>query len=90
MPISFSRSIPISLALLFVAGVGQMQYRRFLLYNILGGVGWVLGMTWAGYLLGRAIPNVDRYMHIIVIIVIILSVIPIGVEILKERRRRVV
>jgi membrane-associated protein len=73
-----------------VAGVGQMQYRRFLLYNILGGVGWVLGMTWAGYLLGRAIPNVDRYMHIIVIIVIILSVIPIGVEILKERRRRVV
>jgi len=72
-----------------VAGVGQMQYRRFLLYNVLGGVGWVLGMTWAGYLLGRAIPNVDRYMHVIVIIVIILSVIPIGVEILKERRRRV-
>ena len=72
-----------------VAGVGQMQYRRFLLYNILGGVGWVLSMTWAGYLLGRAIPNVDRYMHLIVIIVIILSVIPIGVEILKERRRRV-
>jgi len=73
-----------------VAGVGQMQYRRFLLYNILGGVGWVLSTTWAGYLLGRAIPNVDRYMHLIVIIVIILSVIPIGVEILKERRRRVV
>ena len=73
-----------------VAGVGQMQYRRFLLYNILGGVGWVLSMTWAGYLLGRAIPNVDRYMHLIVIIVIILSVIPIGVVILKERRRRVV
>jgi membrane-associated protein len=73
-----------------VAGIGQMQYRRFLLYNVLGGVGWVLGMTWAGYLLGRAIPNVDRYMHIIVIIVIILSVIPIGVEIFKERRRRVV
>ena len=72
-----------------VAGVGQMQYRRFLLYNVLGGAGWVLGMTWAGYLLGRAIPNVDRYMHVIVIIVIILSVIPIGVEILKERRRRV-
>jgi membrane-associated protein len=72
-----------------VAGVGQMQYRRFLVYNVLGGVGWVLSMTWAGYLLGRAIPNVDRYVHIIVIVVIILSVIPIGVEILKERRRRV-
>jgi len=73
-----------------VAGVGQMRYRRFLLYNVLGGVGWVLSMTGAGYLLGRAIPNVDRYMHIIVIIVIILSVIPIGVEIFKERRRRAV
>jgi membrane-associated protein len=72
-----------------VAGVGQMKYRRFLVYNVLGGVGWVLSMTWAGYLLGRAIPNVDRYVHIIVIVVIILSVIPIGVEILKERRRRV-
>jgi membrane-associated protein len=46
-------------------------------------------MTGAGYLLGRAVPNIDRYVHIIVIIVIVLSVIPIGVEILKERRRRV-
>ena len=72
-----------------VAGVGEMEYRRFLLYNVAGGVGWVTSMTWAGYLLGRAIPNVDRYLHVIVIIVIILSVIPIGVEILKERRRRV-
>jgi membrane-associated protein len=72
-----------------VAGVGQMRYRRFLLYNVLGGVGWVLSMTGAGYLLGRAVPNIDRYVHIIVIIVIVLSVIPIGVEILKERRRRV-
>jgi membrane-associated protein len=70
-----------------VAGVGQMRYRRFLLYNVLGGVGWVLSMTGAGYLLGRAVPNIDRYVHIIVIIVIVLSVIPIGVEILKERRR---
>jgi len=66
-----------------------MRYRRFLLYNVLGGVGWVLSMTGAGYLLGRAVPNIDRYVHIIVIIVIVLSVIPIGVEILKERRRRV-
>ena len=71
-----------------VAGVGQMQYRRFLLYNVAGGVGWVLSMTWAGYLLGRAIPNIDRYVHIIVLVVIVLSVIPIGVEILRERRRR--
>jgi len=64
-----------------VAGVGGMEYRRFLFYNVAGGVGWVISMTWAGYLLGRAIPNVADYVHIIVVVVIILSVIPIVVEI---------
>jgi membrane-associated protein len=71
-----------------VAGVGAMEYRRFLFYNVAGGVGWVISMTWAGYLLGRAIPNVADYVHIIVVVVIILSVIPIVVEIVRERRRR--
>ena len=71
-----------------VAGVGQMEYRRFLFYNVAGGVGWVTSMTWAGYLLGRAIPNIADYVHLVVVIVIALSVIPIVVEIIRERRRR--
>ena len=71
-----------------VAGVGQMPYRRFLIYNVAGGLGWVLSMTWAGYLLGQAVPNIDRHIHVVVIVVIVLSVIPIGVEILRERRRQ--
>jgi membrane-associated protein len=71
-----------------VAGVGQMAYRRFVFYNVAGGVGWVTTMTWAGYLLGRMIPNVSRYIHVVVGIVIVLSVIPIAVEIVRERRRR--
>lgn len=71
-----------------VAGVGTMAYRRFLSYNVAGGVGWVTSMTWAGYLLGRAIPNIGEYVHVVVIIVIVLSVIPIVIEILRERRRR--
>jgi membrane-associated protein len=71
-----------------VAGVGGMEYRRFLFYNVAGGVGWVISMTWAGYLLGRAIPNVADYVHIIVVVVIVLSVIPIVIEIARERRRR--
>ena len=70
-----------------VAGVGQMAYRRFVFYNVAGGVGWVTSMTWAGYLLGRMIPNVSRYIHVVVGIVIVLSVIPIAVEIARERRR---
>jgi membrane-associated protein len=71
-----------------VAGVGQMTYRRFLLYNVAGGIGWVASMTWAGYLLGHAVPDIDRHIHIVVIVVIVLSVIPIGIEILRERRRQ--
>jgi membrane-associated protein len=71
-----------------VAGVGQMSYRRFLFYNLAGGVGWVASMTWAGYLLGNVVPNIDRHIHIVVIVVIVLSVIPIAVEILRERRRQ--
>ena len=71
-----------------VAGVGQMSYRRFLVYNVAGGIGWVVSMTWAGYLLGSVVPNIDRHIHIVVIIVIVLSVIPIAVEVLRERRRQ--
>jgi membrane-associated protein len=71
-----------------VAGVGQMLYRRFLLYNVVGGVGWVLSMTWTGYLLGQTIPNVDRHIHIIVVVVIVLSLIPIVLEIVRERRKQ--
>lgn len=71
-----------------VAGVGQMAYRRFVVYNIAGGIGWVASLTWAGYLLGQAIPNIADHIHVVVIIVVILSVIPIVLEIVKERRRR--
>jgi membrane-associated protein len=71
-----------------VAGVGQMEYRRFVFYNVAGGVGWVTSMTWAGYALGRAIPNVADYVHVVVVVVVVLSVIPIVVELVRERRRR--
>lgn len=70
-----------------VAGVGQMEYRQFLFYNVAGGVGWVTSMTWAGYLLGQTIPNVAERIHIVVGVVILLSLIPIFVELIRERRR---
>ena len=71
-----------------VAGVGQMAYRRFVFYNIAGGVLWVVGMTFAGYLLGHAIPNIGDHIHIVVVVVIVLSLVPIVIEVLKERKRR--
>jgi membrane-associated protein len=71
-----------------VAGVGAMAYGRFLSYNVFGGLGWVISLTSAGYLLGRAIPNVGAYVHIVIAVVIVLSVVPIAVEVLRARRRR--
>ena len=71
-----------------VAGIGQMEYRRFLFYNVAGGLGWVILMTSAGYLLGRAIPNVGAYVHIVAGVVIVLSLVPIVTEVVRERRRR--
>jgi membrane-associated protein len=65
-----------------------MAYRRFVVYNIAGGIGWVASMTWAGYLLGQAIPNIADHIHVVVIVVVILSIIPIALEIVRERRRR--
>ena len=71
-----------------VAGVGQMEYRRFLVYNVLGGIGWVTSMTWAGYLLGQVIPDIGRYIHVVIVVVVILSFIPIALEWWKARSRR--
>ena len=71
-----------------VAGVGQMVYRRFLFFNVFGGIGWVASLTWAGYLLGQTVPNIDQHVHVIVAIVIALSVLPIVTEIVKARRKK--
>lgn len=70
-----------------VAGIGQMEYRRFLFYNVFGGVLWVASLTWAGYLLGTLIPDISRYIHIVVLVVIALSMVPVVIELWKARRR---
>jgi membrane-associated protein len=70
-----------------LAGVGVMEYRRFLTYNVVGGIGWVASMSWAGYLLGQAVPNISKHMHVLVIVIIMLSCIPIAVEVYRERRK---
>lgn len=69
-----------------LAGVGQMEYRRFVFYNVAGGIGWVVSMTSTGYLLGQT--PLARHVHIVVLVVIVLSCVPIAVELLRERRRR--
>ena len=70
-----------------VAGVGQMEYRRFVFYNVAGGIGWVVSMTWAGYALGQ-FPIIGSNLHVVAGVVIVLSLIPIALELLREHRRR--
>ena len=69
-----------------VAGVGRMKYRKFLFYNIAGGVGWVAAMTLGGYFLGRSIPNIEKQIHWVIGVVIVLSFLPILKEWLHARR----
>ncbi len=71
-----------------VAGVGKMRYRTFLLYNVVGGLGWVASMTCAGYFLGRSVPDVVHHLHWVIAIVIILSFLPILREWHLARSRR--
>ena len=59
-----------------VAGAATMTYRRFAVYNIVGGASWVLSMTLIGYFLGRAVPNVEKHIHLVVAVVIFLSLLP--------------
>ncbi|OGW91621.1 MAG: hypothetical protein A3D28_03115 [Omnitrophica bacterium RIFCSPHIGHO2_02_FULL_63_14] len=69
-----------------VAGAAGMRYRRFLSFNVFGGVLWVVSMTSIGYFLGSLVPHIDRYLHVVVAVVIILSFLPILIEYLKSRR----
>jgi membrane-associated protein len=59
-----------------VAGVGQMEYRKFLSYNIFGGIFWVLSMTWLGYLLAVKIPGITKHIDKLIILIIFLSLLP--------------
>ena len=71
-----------------VAGVGKMPYRTFLAFNVAGGIGWVASMTLAGYFLGRSIPDIERHLHWVILIVIAVSFLPILHEWRMSRRER--
>jgi len=69
----------------FVAGVGSMTYARFAVYNVTGGVAWVLAFLMAGYWFGQ-LPVVKQYFHLVIVAIIVISVIPVIVELVKARR----
>ena len=68
-----------------VAGVGKMEYRTFVRFNIIGGFLWAVGVTMIGYVLGDTIPDIDKYLLPIIGLIVLLSVIPVLLEIRKTR-----
>jgi membrane-associated protein len=70
-----------------VAGVGAMSYKRFLAYNVFGGIFWVMSTTLAGYFLGTMIPNIEERIHLIIVIVIFLSLLPAIIKFVTEWRK---
>ena len=71
----------------FVAGLGKMDYKKFITYNISGGLVWVLLFTLSGYFLGN-IPQVKENFSIIVIAIIVISLIPILFEFIKHKKSK--
>lgn len=71
-----------------VAGIGAMEYKRFISYNVFGGVGWVLSMVFGGYFLGQVIPNINKNIDKVIIVVIVLSLLPIMIKVAREKMKR--
>jgi len=59
-----------------VAGIGQMNYRRFLKFNVFGGIGWVWSMTLLGYSLSKVFPNLNKQIDKVIIVIIFVSLLP--------------
>jgi membrane-associated protein len=71
----------------FVAGIARMTYLRFTMYNVAGGLAWVLSLLYAGYWFGN-VPVVKQNLSAVIIGVIVLSVMPLVIEYLRSRLRR--
>ncbi|HVA56677.1 MAG: VTT domain-containing protein [Gemmatimonadaceae bacterium] len=70
-----------------VAGVATMDWWRYTVYNVVGGLLWIWGMLFTGYFLGRYIPGIDRHIDVVIMVVIVLSLMPGAIAWWRARRR---
>jgi len=71
-----------------LAGASDMDYNKFLIYNVAGGILWVFSITLLGFFLGNVIPNIDHYLLPIIIGIIVVSFIPVLFKLIKEHFKK--
>jgi membrane-associated protein len=71
-----------------VAGVGAMPYPRFLAFNVIGGALWAIGLTTAGYFFGSLIPDPDRYLLPVILLIVLISIAPTLWHVLRDQESR--
>ncbi len=68
-----------------VAGIGKMKYSKFLYYNIVSAIAWIVSMTLIGYYLGRVIPDVDKHIEKVIVVIVFLSLLPALIKYIKHK-----
>lgn len=69
-----------------VAGAARMPYGRYVAFDIAGGIVWVTATIVGGYTLGRSVPNIGKYIHYVIAVVVVLSLLPAVIGIMKSRK----
>jgi membrane-associated protein len=69
-----------------VAGAAKMPYSRYLLFDVFGGMFWVGAMILGGFTLGRSIPNIGKYIHYVIAVVAIVSILPAVIGVLRSQK----
>lgn len=71
----------------FVAGIGEMKYSKFIKFNVVGGISWIIGLTMLGYCFGN-IGIVQRNFEIVILGIIIISIVPMIIEFFRAKLRK--
>ena len=69
-----------------VAGIAEMRYTKFASYNVVGAISWITSMILIGYFLGSTIPNIDKNIHYVILLVVLISILPAIMKYLQVKR----
>src|SRR6185436_10005209 len=87
--IVLARFIPVVRTVLNpVAGALHTPVGLFTLWQVVGGLVWTAGLILAGYVLGASVPGIDAYLLPVIALIVVVSLVPLALEVLRERRRR--